>query len=275
PEHHRGLLPALRRRLHHLARHHGELGLEPDGVGGHARPHPHRRARVLPRLLPEQGAQVAGWGAPAGHPDRRHRRRRPRGRALRSLELVAAHARRRDRPRLPGARGRVLDRVDRRSARDRRDRGLDVRVLPQLLRPMTVLVARAGDEDAIFALVGQLGQALPAERAAFDRAICSYLEGAQLTVLLHVVEDDGAIRGYALTTIVPLRSTNGLSAQLQELVVGAEARGKDYGTQLVKAVEAECERRGVRQLTVASRRAGGFYDRLGFHESAEYMRRFF
>ena len=42
-----------------------------------------------------------------------------------------------------------------------------------------------------------------------------------------------------------------------------------------RAVEAECEARGVTQLTVASRRAGGFYDRLGFHESAEYMRRFF
>jgi GNAT superfamily N-acetyltransferase len=83
------------------------------------------------------------------------------------------------------------------------------------------------------------------------------------------------VRGYALTTIVPLLSTNGLSAQLQEIVVAEDARGKDYGTQLVKAVEAECERRGVRQLTVASRRAGGFYDRLGFHESAEYMRRFF
>ncbi|HLU64424.1 MAG TPA: GNAT family N-acetyltransferase [Protaetiibacter sp.] len=140
---------------------------------------------------------------------------------------------------------------------------------------MTVRVARAGDEDAIFALVEQLGHAFPPERAAFDTTISAYLAGEQPTVLLHVVEDDGAIRGYALTTIVPLLSTNGLSAQLQEIVVDAEARGKDYGTQLVKAVEAECERRGVRQLTVASRRAGGFYDRLGFHESAEYMRRFF
>jgi len=65
------------------------------------------------------------------------------------------------------------------------------------------------------------------------------------------------------------------SAQLQELVVNASARGLDVGTELVRAVEAECERRGVTQLTVASRRAGGFYDRLGFHESAEYMRRFF
>ena len=74
---------------------------------------------------------------------------------------------------------------------------------------------------------------------------------------------------------LPLLATNGPSAQLQEIVVDAAARGHDYGTQLVRAVEAECERRGVTQLTVASRRAGGFYDRLGFHESAEYMRRLF
>jgi N-acetylglutamate synthase-like GNAT family acetyltransferase len=140
---------------------------------------------------------------------------------------------------------------------------------------MTVREARAGDEDAIFALVQQLGHAFPPERSAFDATMASYLAGEQPTVLLYVAEDDEGVRGYALTTIVPLLSTNGLSAQLQEIVVAEDARGNDYGTQLVKAVEAECERRGVRQLTVASRRAGGFYDRLGFHESAEYMRRFF
>lgn len=135
--------------------------------------------------------------------------------------------------------------------------------------------ARLGDEDAIFELVQQLGHAFTAERAAFDATIGAYLAGEQPTVVLHVVDDGVAVRGYALTTIVPLLSTNGLSAQLQEIVVADAARGNDYGTLLVKAVEAECERRGVRQLTVASRRAGGFYDRLGFHESAEYMRRFF
>jgi N-acetylglutamate synthase-like GNAT family acetyltransferase len=140
---------------------------------------------------------------------------------------------------------------------------------------MTVREARPGDEDAIFGLVQQLGHAFPPERAAFDSTIASYLAGEQPTVLLYVVVEGDVIRGYALTTIVPLLSTNGPSAQLQEIVVDADARGHDYGTQLVQAVEAECARRGVRQLTVASRRAGGFYDRLGFHESAEYMRRFF
>ncbi len=140
---------------------------------------------------------------------------------------------------------------------------------------MTVRAARAGDEDAVFALVQQLGHAFAPERAAFDATFASYLAGEQPSVLLHVADDGEGVRGYALTTIVPLLSTNGPSAQLQEIVVDADARGHDYGTQLVRAVEAECERRGVTQLTVASRRTGGFYDRLGFHESAEYMRRFF
>jgi GNAT superfamily N-acetyltransferase len=136
--------------------------------------------------------------------------------------------------------------------------------------------ARPGDEEGLFALVGMLGHAFPPVREAFDVTIASYFAGEQASVVLYVFEGKaGALQGYALTTIVPLLATNGPSAQLQELVVDPAARGLDIGTQLVRAVEAECERRGVTQLTVASRRAGGFYDRLGFHESAEYMRRFF
>jgi N-acetylglutamate synthase-like GNAT family acetyltransferase len=135
--------------------------------------------------------------------------------------------------------------------------------------------ARPGDEEGLYALVGQLGHALPPVRSAFDDTIAQYFAGEHPSVYLLVVDDAGALQGYALTTIVPLLSTNGPSAQLQEIVVDGDARGHDYGTLLVRAVEAECERRGVTQLTVASRRTGGFYDRLGFHESAEYMRRFF
>jgi GNAT superfamily N-acetyltransferase len=143
---------------------------------------------------------------------------------------------------------------------------------------MTAVVreARPGDEDALFALVQQLGHAFTPDRAAYDATLAGYFAGEQPGVLLLVV-DDGSDRlgGYALTTIVPLLATNGPSAQLQEIVVDASARGRDYGTMLVRAVEAACEQRGVTQLTVASRRSGGFYDRLGFSDAAEYMRRFF
>lgn len=140
----------------------------------------------------------------------------------------------------------------------------------------TIREARPGDEDALYALVEQLGHAFKPDRNAYDATLAEYFAGTHPGVLLLVV-DDGTPRlgGYALTTIVPLLATNGPSAQLQEIVVDEQARGRDYGTLLVRAVEAACDERGVTQLTVASRRAGGFYDRLGFHESAEYMRRFF
>ena len=138
-----------------------------------------------------------------------------------------------------------------------------------------VRLVQAGDEDAVFALVQQLGHAFAPERAAFDTTIGSYLAGEQPNVVLLVAEEPEGLLGYALMTVVPLLSTNGPSAQLQEIVVDQRARGRDLGTALVRAVEEECVLRGVTQLTVASRRAGGFYDRLGFHESAEYMRRIF
>lgn len=138
-----------------------------------------------------------------------------------------------------------------------------------------IRLAHAGDENAIFELVRQLGHAFEPDREAFDATIASYFAGEQPTVVLFVAEEPEGLLGYALVTIVPLLSTNGPSAQLQEIVVDERARGRDLGTALVRAVEAECETRGVTQLTVASRRAGGFYDRLGFHESAEYMRRIF
>src|SRR5664279_1139437 len=116
--------------------------------------------------------------------------------------------------------------------------------------------ARPGDEEGLFKLVGELGHAFPPVRAAFDVTIASYFAGEQPSVVVYVSEGaDGALQGYALTTMVPLLATNGPSAQLQELVVDTTARGLDVGTQLVRAVEAECERRGVTQLTVASRRA--------------------
>jgi N-acetylglutamate synthase-like GNAT family acetyltransferase len=141
---------------------------------------------------------------------------------------------------------------------------------------MVVRRAAATDADAVFELVRQLGAAFVPVRSAFDESFAAFVDGDDSDVLLLVAENaEGAVQGYALTTIARLLSTNGLSAQLQEIAVDENARGLDLGTALVHEVEAECIRRGVRQLTVAARRAGGFYDRLGYTQNAEYMRRVF
>jgi N-acetylglutamate synthase-like GNAT family acetyltransferase len=123
-------------------------------------------------------------------------------------------------------------------------------------------------------LVGRLGHAVPVDAEAFAQAFPVVLADHPRS-LLHVAEVDGVVAGYALTTINPLLYTNGPSAQLQEIVVDDTMQTSGVGTALVRAVEKACEEGGVTQLTVASRRAGGFYDRLGYTQQAEYMRRLF
>jgi N-acetylglutamate synthase-like GNAT family acetyltransferase len=112
------------------------------------------------------------------------------------------------------------------------------------------------------------------EPDAFKKSFAQVLADSPRT-MLHVAESGGAVAGYALTTVNTLLYTNGPSAQLQEIVVDDSVQASGVGTALVRAVEAACEALGVTQLTVASRRAGGFYDRLGYTQQAEYMRRLF
>ena len=139
---------------------------------------------------------------------------------------------------------------------------------------MVVRAATAADHDRVLDLVGKLGHGFPVDAEKFSQSY-HFVIGDTDRTLVHVAESGGEVVGYCLTTISPLLYSNGPSAQLQEIVVDEHARVSGVGTALVRAVEAECESRGVTQLTVAARRAGGFYDRLGYSQQAEYMRRLF
>jgi N-acetylglutamate synthase-like GNAT family acetyltransferase len=140
--------------------------------------------------------------------------------------------------------------------------------------PVSVRYATATDEAALLGLVGKLGHAVPLDADAFASSFVVALADFPRT-LIHVAEVDGKVTGYALTTISTLLYSNGPSAQLQEIAVDDSRQTQGVGTALVRAVEADCQQHGVTQLTVASRRAGGFYDRLGYTQQAEYMRRLF
>jgi N-acetylglutamate synthase-like GNAT family acetyltransferase len=140
--------------------------------------------------------------------------------------------------------------------------------------PVTVRYASAEDEAALLGLVGTLGHAVPLDSSVFSDSLARALADFPRT-LIHVAEVDGQVAGYSLTTISTLLYTNGASAQLQEIAVDDSLQTRGVGTALVRAVEADCQKHGVTQLTVASRRAGGFYDRLGYTQQAEYMRRLF
>lgn len=138
---------------------------------------------------------------------------------------------------------------------------------------MEIRRATSADAERVWLLLGELGAAFEPNRAAFDANYPTLIDSTD--ELLLVADDGGEVVGYALTVFSTLLYTNGLSGQLQELVVDESHRRSGAGRALVEAVEAECATRGAAQLVVATRRAAGFYDRLGYYISADYLKRTF
>jgi len=134
--------------------------------------------------------------------------------------------------------------------------------------------ANAGDADAIFGLLEQLASSFNPERSSFDEAFIDVVR-EQDDRIFYVAERGDAVVGYALTILVRPLYTNGLSAELQELVVDEKARSNGIGSLLVNAVEAECRQRGARQLTVASSRGAAFYERLDYRSTADFLKKVF
>ncbi len=135
--------------------------------------------------------------------------------------------------------------------------------------------AQLGDADRVFVLLKQLASTYAPDRAAFDESFAFLVADDSTSVFLVVHDSAGLVLGYVLTTVSPLLHTNGRSAQLQELVVDDEHRATGIGTALIEAVERICRERDVKQLTVASRRSADFYERLGYHSTADFLKRTF
>ena len=79
--------------------------------------------------------------------------------------------------------------------------------------------------------------------------------------------------GYALDDLVRPLYTNGLSAELQELVVDEKARSGGIGSQLVTAWKPSAATVARRQLTVASSRGAAFYERLDYRSTADFLKK--
>lgn len=138
-----------------------------------------------------------------------------------------------------------------------------------------IRAAVESDAARVFVLLQQLEQGYAPDREAFDENFAFLVDDANTSVLLVSEDAAGLVLGYALMTVTPLLHVNGSSAQLQELVVDSEHHGVGIGTSLVEEVERICRERGVRQLTVPSRRSADFYERIGYRSTADFLKRTF
>ncbi len=90
-----------------------------------------------------------------------------------------------------------------------------------------------------------------------------------------VAEVSGAVVGYLLASQHGTFLANGPVAWVEELMVGEAARRRGVASRLLQAAEVWAEGVPAAYLALASRRAGDFYQALGYQASATYFRKTF
>ncbi len=131
----------------------------------------------------------------------------------------------------------------------------------------SVRAAELRDRDAVYALLRELGYAVPV--GEFERAYREVLGHPEMRVL--VAEAHGAVLGVlTLSHRVQLRLA-GRIATIDELVVTAGARGAGVGRALLEEAKREARALGAQRVQLQTNRAResylrGFYRKNGFVE---------
>ncbi|MDT0342466.1 GNAT family N-acetyltransferase [Streptomyces litchfieldiae] len=139
---------------------------------------------------------------------------------------------------------------------------------------MTVRAATREDSADVYRLLRDFVTSHRPDRAAFDhgtfpRALTAAADGRAEFL---VAELNGAVAGYLLAARLPTLFAGGTVLSVLELTVDERHRGHGLGSLLVRAALARAGRAGDVEVTVPTRRAAAFYSRLGFTETATYLK---
>ena len=130
---------------------------------------------------------------------------------------------------------------------------------------MSVERAHQVSPELLEALRGLLPQLSPGRQLP-TTAELKELMAAHGSTLLLARDELGHIVG--TLTLVVFRTTTGLRARIEDVVVDESARGKGLGEQLVKEALRLAKERGARSVSLTSRpdreAANRLYERLGF-----------
>ncbi len=133
---------------------------------------------------------------------------------------------------------------------------------------MEIRRAQASDADAVFAMLERFAMSYEPDRNAFAPSFAAMVDSQDVALL--VADDGGTLAGYAMAVGFATLFANGSVVQIEELFVEDAKRGAGTGRDLVAAVAEWARRRSAVEVTVPTRRAGAYYERLGFERTAEY-----
>jgi N-acetylglutamate synthase-like GNAT family acetyltransferase len=136
---------------------------------------------------------------------------------------------------------------------------------------VTVRPARGADAQRVLDLLEAFATSYRPDPAAFTSHFPALLRSDNVAFL--VAERAGRVIGYVLAFDLLTLWANGVVVELQELCVDPAERGRGAGRALVEAVLARARHVRAREVTVPTRRAADFYTKLGFEETAAYLKR--
>ena len=136
---------------------------------------------------------------------------------------------------------------------------------------MTLRLAGLKDREAVFALASTLASSFSLRREDFEKTLTQVLLDPDC--LLAVAEWEGAVCGYVLGATRKAFHANGKFAMVEELLVSGPCQNKGIGSSLLAFFEAWARGKNYGLCTLASRRAGPFYEKLGYAGHSTYFRK--
>lgn len=134
--------------------------------------------------------------------------------------------------------------------------------------------AKAGDVERLWPLVQDFASSYRPERSAFELSFSDLLARTD-TLVLVAVANMRAIVGYLLGSYHGTFLANGPVAWIEELTVSEAVRRQGVASKLVSSAEEWARTIPTAYVALASRRAGDFYLKIGYEESATYFRKTF
>jgi GNAT superfamily N-acetyltransferase len=135
----------------------------------------------------------------------------------------------------------------------------------------TIRQAELRDSDALYSLACAFATSFTVERSAFEASLSRLLESPD--AFLAVASEGGQTVGYVLGFDHYTFYANGRVAWVEEIMVSKPFRRRGVGRQLLRSFEDWARSRQSNLIALATRRAAAFYRRLGYEESATYLRK--
>lgn len=131
--------------------------------------------------------------------------------------------------------------------------------------------AELKDMDAVLPLSKALATSFTVEGQAFRQSFKLLLDMPHATLL--IAEQGNELIAYLLGVEHPSFYANGSVAWVEEVYVKEDYRGAGVGGLLMSHFEQSVKSAGNKLIALATRRASGFYQSLGYQESATYFKK--